>query len=221
MPRPARRKLPSTALAGVLFLFAFAPPTSAQDASVGSKASFSFERDPASLVVRFRETFGELSGAGPGPSLELFGDGRVAIQFPPYMKDAGRYRVQLTPGEMQALVASLVGHGLTDLDENALRERRRALVAERRAAAQRSGESELFDVSDRSVVEIELRVVPEASGSAASPSGGGGPLTRRIVWPGLRSDAKRFPEWREIQGLAAAHRELRALMTSPARVQDP
>ncbi len=188
-----------------------AAPAGAQSpgATVPGEPGFEYANDPQTLVVAFSEALGELAEADPGPTLRLYGDGRLAVHYPAYMQRAGEYSVSLSSKEMHDLVASLVGKRLVEFDTSSVRGRVRAAAAQRRAAAAARGELVLFSASDPSTIEIELNL------DRYRPAGPGPELrhvARRISWRGLRADAGRYPEIAELQDLAAAHRELTALM---------
>jgi hypothetical protein len=157
--------------------------------------------NPAStaVVASVREVLGEVADADPGPSVEVYGDGRVVAHFPHYMKRAGDWSDHLTADELQALLGTMVGDGLLDVDPTAARARLGLARAARRAAALR-GEATLFEASDPSLTIITLR----ANGRE-----------RTITWRGMRGDAFAHPEVTEVQTLRRANDALRALADRP------
>src|SRR5262245_38082832 len=157
--------------------------------------------DPAStaVVASFRERPGEIADADPGPSIQLFGDGRLAVHFPRTMKRAGEWTDRLSRAEMAHLLGALVDDGRLDLDPDALRGRLVRARSARRAAALH-GDATLFEASDPSITEVTVR----ANGRA-----------RTIVWRGARADAWANPDVAEVQHLERAHGRLRALADRP------
>ncbi len=192
-----------------------AAPAAAQIpwAAAPPEPGFEYASDPQTLVLAFSEVLGELAEADPGPTLRLYGDGRLAVHYPAYMRRAGEYSGRLSPNEMHDLMASLIGKKLVEFDTGKVRGRvRAAAAARRRGAADARGEPVLFATSDPSRIEITLNL------DRYRPAGSGPELrhvARRISWRGLRADAGRYPEIAELQDLAAAHRELIALMERP------
>ena len=158
-----------------------------------------YDPAPTALVASVREVLGEIADADPGPSIQVFGDGRVAVHFPHYMIRAGDWTDHLSPAELQRLVRTLVDDGLLDFDDRATRAAVGRVQSARRAAALR-GEATVFEASDPSTTTIALR----AGGRAHT-----------VVWRGLRADAHTLPDVAEIQRLRHAHDALQALATRP------
>ena len=157
--------------------------------------------DPAPFVVvaSFREVPGEMADADPAPSVEVFGDGRLAVHFPRYMIRAGDWSDQLAPGEVARLLATLVAGGVLDLDPRSMRADLARVRAERRQAALR-GEATVFEASDPSTTEVTLR----ANGRQHT-----------IAWRGVRADAWAYPEVAALRRLERAHETLRTLTNRP------
>jgi hypothetical protein len=164
-----------------------------------------YDSSAAAVVASLHEHVGEIEHPDPGPSLQLFGDGRIAAHFPPYMRRAGDWSARLSAAEMRHLVHSLAATGLLDVDPDATRSAVRRARAARRAAALRR-ETTLFEASDPSLTTMTLR----ANGRE-----------RTVAWRGLRADAHAHPDVVEVQQLRAAHDTLRGLMNRPglARVR--
>lgn len=162
-------------------------------------SAVAYDSDPAAVVVSFHETLGEVADPDPGPSLEVFGDGRIAVHYPRYMVRAGDWADRLSPGALQDLVRSLVDEGVLDLDESTVRANLAHARAARRAAARR-GEATLFEASDASTTTILLR----ADGRE-----------HRVTWHGIRADAYAHPDVPEVQALRRAHDTVRQVMERP------
>lgn len=178
-----------------------APPA----APGGARASFAYSGDPATVVLSFTEILGAIEDPDPGPSLRVYGNGRVVVHYPAYMQRAGDYTLQLRRDEMQGLLGSLLEKEVVEFDEAATRRSVREA-----AAAQRAGSGEFFAVFDASTTEIGLRL------DRYTPPPGRGPerlgVEKRISWHGLRAHARRYPGVAAIQRLAEARREMVALM---------
>jgi hypothetical protein len=158
-----------------------------------------YDPAPTALVASVHEALGEVADADPGPSIEVFGDGRVAVHFPHYMTRAGDWTDHLSPAELQRLLRALVDDGLLDLDERAARAALARARSQQRAAALR-GEATVVEASDPSTTTITVH----AEGRA-----------RTVVWRGLRADAHTLPEVAEVQRLRRAHDTLQTLATRP------
>ena len=197
-------------------------PASARAQGPSSEAAgrFAYAQTADAVVIQYREVLGEIEDPDPGPSLAVYGDGRIAVHYPRYMKRAGDYADRLSPAELRALVSSLVSKDLMDFDAEAAHRRKAELEASRRAAAKAAGEPELYQVFDRSTVEVEIRLERYRPAGAA-PDEEQRDVYKRIRWKGLRPDAKRYREHASIQKLAEADRELRALLERPGLARAP
>ena len=205
MARDGLRKTPWLGLAGWIAAFGL----TAGGAS-GQEESVRYPRDASTLVASYTEVLGELAGAETGPSVRVYGDGRVAVHYPRPMKRAGDYRLQLDEAELEALLLSLGGK-LCPLDEDGIRQRKRQAVASRRAQAAARGAADVTaHVLDgtTSILTLRLDRYQPPPGRGVALEG----VDRRIEWHGLDFDAKHYPDVPEIQDLAAAKVALRALM---------
>jgi hypothetical protein len=165
------------------------------DMATAGDQPVTWPEQPDAVVVELTESFGELAEADRGPSLRVFGDGRVMAHYPPYMRRAGDWTTRLDRPAMEALVGSLASLGLLDIDPLTVR---RAIGASR-ARGGAPGDT-VVAVSDLSTTTISLR----ANGR-----------TRSIAWHGLRSNAKAHPDVTELQRLRTGHQRLLDLMADP------
>jgi hypothetical protein len=172
------------------------------------------------VVVAYREVLGEIGGDDRGPSLTIYGDGRMVAHYPLYMKRAGDYEARLAPGELDTLLASLATKGVLDFDGPTIRAAARAAtIAARQRALATNTPITVFEAADASTTVIEVaveRYVPATPGAREARN-----VTRRAVWTGLRTDVQRHPDIPALRDLAAAEQELRALRDRPgfARVR--
>lgn len=181
----------------------------------GTPAMIAVDRRPDAVVVTFREVLGEIGGVDRGPTLTLYGDGRMVAHYPRYMKRAGDYERRLGPGEVDALVGSLAAKGVLDFDAPAVRGAARAsLTASRERARAANAPIELFEVSDAATTVIEVNVDRYRAGTPGAREVRG--LAKRVAWTALRTDAQRHPDVPALRDLAAAEQELRALREHPA-----
>lgn len=180
----------------------------------GAPATIEVDRRPDAVVVTFREVLGEIGGVDRGPTLTVYGDGRMVAHYPRYMKRAGDYERHLAPGEVDELVGSLAAKGVLDFDAPAVRGAARAsLIASRERARAANAPIELFEVSDAATTVIEVNVDRYRAGTGAREVRR---LAKRVAWTGVRTDAQRHPDVPALRDLAAAEQELRALREHPA-----
>jgi len=170
-------------------------------------------RRPDVIVVSYREVLGEIGGADRGPTLAVYGDGRLVAHYPPYMKRAGDYEQWLAPAELDGLLRSLADKGVLEFDPAATR----AAAAARQRAGAGHGPVTVFEATDASTTVIEVavdRYRPAAPGAREVRN-----VSKRVVWQGLRTDAERHPDVPALRDLAAAEQELRALRERPGFVR--
>jgi hypothetical protein len=177
-------------------VLALAGSAAAQDDPI-----FAYSRDPSNLVASLTEWPGELAMEEGGPSVRVFGDGRVEVSYPASMKRSGRYRARLDRTELDALVGSLCRKGVVEFDAAAARSARRAAAA---------GRTELRASTDPATTLIELYLERYAPPAGRGPERRG--VARQIRWSGLRQDAEHYPEVAALRDLDAARRELGRLM---------
>lgn len=174
--------------------------------SAAAQGIVEYSRDPGTVVVSFTEILGEIGEVDRGPSLQIYGDGYALVHYPSYMRRAGDYALQLSQQEVDRLLRSLIGNKVLEFDEEETRRSKRQAAAE----AQGDLQSTLFAVTDASTTVIEVRL------DRYQPAGEAGQeilnVDKKITWYGLRSDARRYPNIEAIQNLAAAQKELWAVM---------
>ncbi len=166
-----------------------------------------YPKDRAALVASYAEVLGEIADPDPGPMVKVYGDGRVVVHFPRYMKRAGQYEVMLGSAEMLGLVSSLAGK-LVSFDAPATRQKKQELQA-----MLKETHSVLSTVMDASTTVIGIylnRYKPGGIGAEETVN-----VHKKVSWVGLRGDAEKYPEMEAIQNLSAAQRELQALMKHP------
>ena len=173
-------RIASASLTVVLVVVCFGMGAAAQTnagAAATGPAVVEYSRDPSTVLVHFLDRLVALEDEDPGPSLTVYGDGRVAVHYPRYMTRAGEYTLQLDPEELGGLMRSLASRRLVEFDGQAVRQRK--------AEAARS-RAQLFEVFDATTTEIELRV------ERYQPEPGAPELRNvhtRLAWQGLRADA--------------------------------
>jgi hypothetical protein len=177
-------------------------------------------RRPDAVVVVYREVLGEIGGTDRGPTVTVYGDGRIVAHYPLYMKRAGDWERRIAPSELDALVRSLADKGVLEFDAQTVRAAARAsLAASRARAAATQQPIALFEASDASTTVIEMaveRYVPATPGAREARN-----VSKRAVWTALRTDAAQHPDVPALAGLAAAEQELRALRDHPGFARLP
>lgn len=166
-------------------------------------AHFAWNRDPAAVVVSYREIWGELAEQDPTPLIRVFGDGRVLVHHPAYTKKAGDYEVFLQPAELESLLSSLLAKGLATIEPREAESLKQSKEQGRLNAAMAATKpTQIFMVADDSTSVFELNLTAVSSGEAQ----------RKVSWSGLGTDAAKYPNIEPIQQLRSIELQLRALL---------
>jgi hypothetical protein len=178
----------------------------AQDArpDESSYPAVKYSETAAEPVVEYNLIHHMLAEQDPEPLLRIYGDGRVLVHYPVYMKKAGDYELRLSQPELRTLLRDLSRDGVFDFDIAATRSQRQQVEAQRRAATGR-----LFHVSDSTdtVIRVRLDEYQRGPGTPRVLK-----LERRFEWADLPQDARRFPQLAEITNANQAAKRLETLL---------
>lgn len=167
-----------------------------------SAQDLAFDRSPTAVVVTYLERLDGLADADPGPSITVFGDGRVLIHTPRYMKGAGDREVRLSRSELDQLVRDLANDGILDMTQADLNPSEEA-----GGGGQASSASAPEYVSHPSTTEITLR---------AQTSGARRTTSRRLQVHALDRRLRSEPSSQPLRSFARAEERLRALRQIPS-----
>lgn len=207
-----------TANLHILLFVAFSAIIAAGIKAAGSLPSpqqpvFHFEAADDKPVIEYKLDHHMLAQRDPVPLLRIYGNGRVQVHIPVYMKKAGDYEMQISRAELNALLRMLADKGVMDFDAAAIGQERRQLAAARRAAT-----GELFHVSDATDTVINIQL-DQYQRTASSPRING--FNKQFRWRNLEHDARRFPQAVRFTNAADASAALRALCEHPALQKRP
>jgi len=163
--------------------------------------AFDYPRDPTYLVLQYTHTYDMIENQDPIPLMRVYGDGRVLIHYPVYMKRAGDYQLQLSDSELQQLLTKLDNAGALNLTAKA----GESVQAQINAAA--AGQV-LHEVSDdtNSIIETRVsRMSPSLSGKSS------GQVNTRVVMKNVEARAPMHPGIPELQAMSVAEQHLQAL----------
>ena len=162
---------------------------------IGFNPRFEFSRTSSEPIIEYNLIQHLLAEPDPEPLLRVYGDGKVLMHFPSYMRRAGDYELHLSRSELMALLRSLAADGILDFDPAAVRQNKRQLEAQQLTAG-----VELFTQSDvtETVIQVRLDGYQRGPDSARIVD-----LNRRFNWPNLEHDARRFPQSEALRGAAA------------------
>jgi hypothetical protein len=163
--------------------------------------AFDYPRDPNYLVLQYTHVHGMLENPDPIPFLRIYGDGRILIHYPIYMKRAGDYELRLSDAELQQLLSSLDATGVMGFNIQSMES------IEAQLKANVSGQIATVE-SDVTLTVIEThvtRIIPTLIGTSSEQ------VNNKVVLGNVKSRAERYPEIVELQGIAAAEQQLQAL----------
>ena len=148
-------------------------------------AGFTFSADAAAVepVIHYQQNISMLAGIDDRLSMRIFGDGRVQVHYPVYMKKAGDYEMQLDETELVDLIASLSSDGIMAFDEakaiEKVRDHKKALREKNR----------FYEISDavETVVEIKLDEYQKDQASKKVKN-----FHKAFRWKNIEHDAARY-----------------------------
>lgn len=196
-----------TALAALAIVASVASAQATRSLTAKSGARVVYDADARREIVAMREEVGELRDSDAGPSVRVFGDGRILVHYPKYMKLGGDYEAKLAPEEVDDLVRAVVDGGVTEFDPVATKQQRVAAQRAKRAVT-----NAVYEESDPSVTEIAIDLFEVQAPSSSGAKRAAGRVQRRVRWPALSRDARQFPDLAAVQGLNDVRTRLGALM---------
>lgn len=164
------------------------------------------------LLLRWSHQWSGRGEVDRGPTVEVFVDGAVVVDYPIYMKRAGRWAMRLSRRALDDLIDTVLAAGVMEFDERRVRERARAVTSQ----AGPGGRSELFDVFDAATTKLEVTLPRARAVRSRRVSGVPSAVSKSISWYALAATAARYPELVEIRDLARVERAMKALLRSPA-----
>jgi len=178
--------------------------------AINPVASVSWDSNPETLLVSYRDIWGEFANQDPTPLIRIYGDGRVLVHYPVYTPKAGEYELWLQVTELEDLLLSLLAKGGATFEPSLVRREKQLEELSLQQAVLDAGEMpELFMVADDSTSVFEFHLQSYQAAGALAPMG---EINRSISWRGLATDARRYPQLASIQQLRNAELELRELL---------
>jgi len=185
----------------------FAAPVIAVETGSDLNAQVEFSRDAGTVLISFREIFPEFADQDPTPLVRIYGDGRVVVFHPAYMKQAGQYEMMISPGELEDLLLQLTPV-LLSFDAQEVKSEKKAADLLLWESATETEDLTLFYDSDADISVFELNI------DAYRPDGLQGQTIYMQAlersWRGLRYDARDHLGLEAIQNLMQAENALRA-----------
>lgn len=165
---------------------------------------FHFSTNAAEPIIEYTQVHYMLADPDPEPLLRIYGNGRVHLHQPGYMKRSGDYELWLNPKELNDLLISLSQDGILDFDPAVARSHKQQLETRRRVT-----NGTMFYVSDTTETIINIRLDEYRRNSAYK---GVVNMRKRFSWKNLEHDARNYPESELIRRAMAGEQKLRALI---------
>jgi len=162
---------------------------------------FDYPRDARFQVLEYTQSNDMIRTADTQPLLRIFGNGRVLVHFPVYMKRAGDYEMVLTDVELQQLLSLLEQEGIFKVSSKQISKLKEKVIASRRV---RPG-YKLARISDHSYSRFKVNLGSYMSGLSFLPKYD---FKQEVVLKNLRFDAQMHPSISELKNAANAEREL-------------
>ncbi|NNJ93769.1 MAG: hypothetical protein HKP57_03385 [Halobacteria archaeon] len=196
-------------LVSLLLVLCVALPVHAADKqSPGPQPVLQFSAASTEPVIEYNLVHHLLAQQDPVPLLRVYGDGRVHVHFPAYMKRAGDYEMVISRVQLNDLLRQLTDDGVMDFDPATVKQEKQQLEAARRAAT-----GELFHISDATDTYITVKLA-QYQRSLASPRISD--FSKQFRWRNLNSDAHRYPQSTRLTRAANAAAILRTVCEHPA-----
>ena len=148
-------------------------------------AGFSMATDEsvAQPVVHYQQNIEMLSKVDDMPSLKVFGNGRVLVHYPVYMKKAGDYEMQLDEVELVDLIRTLSANGILDFDEEKVKQKKQVLEKAFKAKGQ------FYEISDavETIIDIKLDEYQKNKASKKIKN-----FHKQFKWKNIEHDAVRY-----------------------------
>lgn len=163
---------------------------------------FQFSAASAKPVVEYTLVHQMLAAPDPEPLLRVYGNGRVHVHFPVYMKKAGDYELQLSPAELGSLIRTLARDGVIDFDPAAARNTVQQLEEQRRESG---GSLSYISDSTVTVIDIALDRYQSTPSTRAITN-----LRKKFVWKNLQHEARSYPQSQALRRAASSADKLHA-----------
>lgn len=170
-----------------------------------------FSADAPKPVISYRQILPEFADQDPTPLVRIYGDGRVLVHRPAYLKNSGTFEMRMPANELDAFVQQ-VAPAIIEFDTNRVNlemARGNQLLME---ATDRIEDVVLFYDADAPVSVFHIEI------DSYKPEGAGKSLSKlqamQLRWQGLKFDARDFPDLTELTQLRETELKLRALSLS-------
>jgi len=150
-------------------------------------------------VIHYQQNIQMLSAVNDRPTFQVFGDGRVLVHFPVYMKKAGDYEMQIGDAGLIDLLHSLSDNGVMDFDTKKHEAGRKSEKLSLKAKGQ------YYAISDTLETVVEIRLDEYQKNNSTQKISN---FYKKFRWDNLEQDVKRF---KKIKALARSNESVSEL----------
>ncbi len=169
--------------------------------ALAQESVFEYPRDANYVVIEYTQSQDMILDADPVPLLRIFGDGRVLVHYPLYMKRAGDYEMRLSDTQLQQLLNSLEQKGILSFSRDKILELKKQSISNKLLANNKILTTRSDDVRSKFKVNLSSYL---STASGLLQTG----FLKSITWKNLKSDALSHPEIAALTDAAAAEQEL-------------
>ena len=172
-------------------------------ASIQPVFLFATDNAASDPVIHYQQNIHMLSAVDDLPSLRVFGNGRVLVHYPAYMKKAGDYEMQLNDAELVNLIQSLSSNGVMDFVEAKVKAKKQAFEKALKAKGQ------FYAISDavETIVNINHDEYQKNKTSKKIKD-----FHKKFSWKNIEHDANRYQHDLDITKANKAISDLKVLM---------
>jgi len=154
-------------------------------------------------IIKYQQNIHMLATVDDRPTFQVFGDGRVLVHYPVYMKRAGDYEMQLDETELVDLLHSLSDNGVLDFDaEKHAKERK-----DEKKALKAKGQ--FFAISDTVETTVEIRLDEYQKNNSSTKISN---FYKKFQWDNLEQDAKYYKKIKALEKSNQSVVNIRELM---------
>ena len=165
--------------------------------------SFSATSDAIEPIVHYQQNIQMLSAMTDKASLSVFGDGRVLVHYPAYMKKAGDYEMRLDTAELKQLLHTLSNNGVLDFDEKKVK----AKVATDRKSLTEKGQ--FYAISDAAITVVDIKLDSYQKNKKSNKKIN---FHKQFKWKNIKHDADRYKNNKDITRANNSVKQLKGLM---------
>ncbi len=170
-----------------------------------------YDDSPVQMILGYNIAGNELAGQDTVPRVRIYGDGRVLVHYPKYMKKAGDYSLMLVDTEMKKIIKHISDYGFVTIKYKDIKKLKKAKDEKSR---QTSGKSaSLYIAMDQDTIQFYYNLKKNNTSKIAGKADES--IINQIYYPGLKQDRTKYPDIKEIQGLGLLHDWFQDLLIQP------